>query len=288
MAALRLLSRSSTLLDLQGLGLSSRALSTFEDLLKLPFGMILLGGPTGSGKTTTLYAAIKRLDKLERNIMTIEDPVEYDFEGINQFQVNIKAGMTFAAGLRAFMRMDPDVILVGEVRDNETAKIAAQAALTGHLVFTSIHANDAVGVIHRMLDLEVEPFILCSTAAGAISQRVVRRICPDCKEVYQPSVEEQAAYEMNMGEAAVKLYRGAGCNTCSGTGYLGRVGVYEVMTVTEAVKRLILAGVPVADIRNQALEEGMVPLMKDGMAKVKEGITTVSEILKHVYSVSPY
>ncbi len=288
MAALRLLSRSGTLMDLKGLGLSDQALSAFENLLELSFGMILLGGPTGSGKTTTLYAAINRLDRQERNIMTIEDPVEYDFDGINQFQVNTKAGMTFATGLRSFMRMDPDVILVGEVRDNETARIAAQAALTGHLVFSSIHANDAVGVLHRMLDLDVEPFILCSTVAGAIAQRVVRRICPNCKETYHPSVDEQAVYETYMGERPDELYRGAGCNNCSDTGYLGRVGVYEVMLVTEQTKRLVLAGAPVNEIQKAALDEGMVPLMKDGMAKVEAGITTISEILRHVYSISSY
>lgn len=288
MAALRLLSRSSQLLDLHGLGISDEVFPTVENLLKLPFGMILLGGPTGSGKTTTLYAAINKLDRMGRNIMTIEDPVEYDFDGINQFQVNVKAGMTFATGLRAFMRMDPDVILVGEVRDNETAKIAAQAALTGHLVFSSIHANDAVGVIHRLLDLGVEPFIVCSTVTGAIAQRVVRRICPNCKKSYKPTVEEQAVYETYMGEIPSELYKGEGCNVCSDTGYSGRVGVYEVMLITDEIKRLILARAPVGDIHSKALEQGMVPLMKDGIVKVKEGVTTISEILKQVYSISSY
>jgi len=283
MAVLRLLPKSGAMLDLAGLGFLPGTLERYQKMLKLPFGMILFGGPTGSGKTTTLYASINRLDRGERNIMTIEDPVEYSFAGINQFQVNPKADIDFASSLRAFMRLDPDVILVGEIRDAETARITTQAALTGHLVFSSVHANDAVGVMFRLLDLGVEPFFICSALAGSVSQRIVRRICPHCRAPSEPTTEERMAYQEEMGEPPPQLYKGEGCNFCTDTGYLGRVGIFEVLASTEEVKQLLIGGATAAQIRDQAIKDGMVSLMHDGMLKVKEGITTVSEVLRNVF-----
>jgi general secretion pathway protein E len=285
MAVLRLLAKSASLLDLSELGFLPSMLERYQLLLKLPFGMILFGGPTGGGKTTTLYASINRLNRMERNIMTIEDPVEYHLEGINQFQINPKADIRFDNSLRAFMRLDPDVILVGEIRDTETASIATQAALTGHLVLSSIHANDAVGVMFRLLDLGVEPFIVCSALAGTVAQRILRRICTHCRKPYEPATEELAAYKQEMGELPAQFYKGEGCNICADTGYLGRVAILEVLTVTEEVRRMLISGATANQIRKQAIKDGMVPLMHDGMLKVKDGITTVSEVLRSTFSI---
>jgi general secretion pathway protein E len=285
MAVLRLLAKSASLLDLSELGFLPSMLERYQLLLKLPFGMILFGGPTGGGKTTTLYASINRLNRMERNIMTIEDPVEYHLEGINQFQINSKADIRFDNSLRAFMRLDPDVILVGEIRDTETASIATQAALTGHLVLSSIHANDAVGVMFRLLDLGVEPFIVCSALAGTVAQRIVRRICTHCRKPYEPATEELAAYKQEMGKLPAQFYKGEGCNICADTGYLGRVAILEVLTVTEEVRRMLISGATADEIRKQAIKDGMVPLMHDGMLKVKDGITTVSEVLRSTFSI---
>jgi general secretion pathway protein E len=285
MAVLRLLPKSTSFFDLSNLGFSASAFEQYEKMLKLPFGMILFGGPTGAGKTTTLYASISKLNSMERNIMTIEDPVEYEIAGINQFQVNLKAGVTFAEGLRSFVRLDPDVILVGEIRDSETAEIATQAALTGHLVLSSIHANDAVGILFRMLDLGMQNYMICSAVVGSVAQRIARRICPHCKEPYEPAVEEKALYESVLGKIDGKLYRGAGCNLCANTGYLGRVGIFEVLTLSEEIKRLLIGNLSYDEIRAQAIKEGMVPMMHDGMLKVKDGTTTVSELLRNLYSL---
>ena len=283
MVVLRLLPTSGPMLDLAGLGFLPSTLERYQRLLKLSFGMILLGGPTGSGKTTTLYASINQLNRMEHNVMTIEDPVEYSFAGINQFQVNPKAGIDFANSLRAFMRLDPDIILVGEIRDTDTARIATQAALTGHLVFSSVHANDAVTVMFRLLDLGVESFFICSALAGTVSQRVIRRICRHCRESYEPTVEERMAYQEEMGEPPPQLHEGTGCNFCTDTGYLGRVGIFEVLILTEEVKQLFINGATVGEIRTQAIKDGMVRLMHDGMVKVKEGITTISEVLRNAF-----
>jgi len=286
MMVLRLLPQSAPMLDLAGLGLSPSILERYQRMLKLPFGMILFGGPTGSGKTTTLYASINQLNQMERNIMTIEDPVEYHFADISQFQVNPKAGIDFANSLRAFMRLDPDIILVGEIRDTDTARIATQAALTGHLMFSSVHANDAVSVMLRLQDLGVEPFFICSALAGTVSQRILRRICPHCQAPYEPTTEERTIYQEEMGEPPPKLYKGAGCNFCADTGYLGRVGIFELFVLTEKAKLLFIDGATPAQIRSQAIKDGMVPLMHDGMLKVKDGITTVSEVLRNVFSAN--
>jgi general secretion pathway protein E len=283
---LRILDKSLSLFTLPELGFLPDTLKTYRKMLRSPFGMILAGGPTGSGKTTTLYASINDLDRNERNIMTIEDPIEYRFIDIKQMQVNAKAGVTFASGLRACMRLDPDIILVGEIRDTDTAKTAVQAALTGHLVLSSIHANDAVGVLFRLMDLGVEPFLISSALVGIVAQRMVRRVCPHCREPYQPPLEEQIAYDEEMGSHEQKrFYSGAGCNLCANTGYLGRTGVFEVLSPSEEIRRMLLKGASTGEMKAQALREGMITLRHDGMLKVKEGITTTHEVIRNVFSI---
>jgi general secretion pathway protein E len=283
--SLRILDKSLSLFTLPELGLLPDALRKYQAMLKSPFGMILVGGPTGSGKTTTLYASISQLGENERNILTIEDPIEYRFIDINQTQVNPKAGMTFASGLRAIMRHDPDIILVGEIRDKDTATTAVQAALTGHLVLSSIHANDAVSVLFRLLDLGVEPYLISSTLVGIVAQRMIRRICTHCRASYQPSAEEQIAYEEEMKELPTAFYGGAGCNLCANTGYRGRTGLFELLIMSEGIRRMLLRGAGAGDIKMQALKEGMITMKRDGMMKVKEGITSVSEVMRSVFSI---
>ena len=226
------------------------------------------------------------LNDAERNIMTIEDPVEYQFDGINQIQVNEKAEITFATGLRSLMRLDPDVILVGEVRDSDTARIACQAALTGHLVLSSIHANDAVGVLMRLADLEIEQFLIASSLIGVVAQRMVRRVCSYCAADARPGADEQAVFEAEVGETLETVKRGAGCNLCAETGFLGRVGVYEVLLLNDEIRRLLVSNATASAIRDQALADGMIPMRRDGMLKVKQGIVTPAEILRSVYSIA--
>jgi len=251
----------------------------------VPFGMILVSGPTGAGKTTTLYASVNTLDKVTRNIITVEDPVEYRFENIKQIQVNPKAGVTFAGTLRSMMRLDPDVILVGEIRDAETATIAVKAALTGHLVLSSIHANDAVGVVYRLLDLGVEPFLVSSVISGTLAQRMVRRICPSCASEAKPSDAEMSAYRGATGEELEKYLSGSGCDMCSYTGYRGRMGLFEILIMTDTLRSIILKGATGPEVRQAAIKEGMTTILKDGMLKVKQGMTTVSEVLRNAYSM---
>ena len=282
---LRILDKSKSLFTLPELGFLPEALKRYREMLKSPFGMILVGGPTGSGKTTTLYASINDLDRNERNILTIEDPIEYRFIDIKQIQVNAKAGITFASGLRAIMRLDPDIILVGEIRDVDTARTAIQAALTGHLVLSSIHANDAVGVLFRLMDLGVEPYLLSSALVGVVAQRMVRRVCHHCREPYQPSLEERVVYDEELGQGEVTFYAGTGCNLCAGTGYLGRIGVFEVLALREEVRRMLLKGASAGEIKGQALREGMASLRRDGMLKVREGTTTAREVVRNVFSI---
>lgn len=284
-AVLRILDKTLALFTLPQLGFLPDFLGKYRQMVNSPFGMIAIGGPTGSGKTTTLYASINELDQNERNIMTVEDPIEYRFQGINQIQVNPRAGITFASGLRAIMRHDPDIILVGEIRDDETAKIAVQSALTGHLVLSSVHANDAVGVLFRLLDLGVEPYLVSSALIGVLAQRMVRRICPHCRVPYDPPLAEKMAYQEQMGEEQVEFYHGAGCNFCANTGYLGRIGVFEVLAFSEKIGHMLLTGSSSDQIHEQALKEEMAPMMRDGMLKVKEGMTTIHEILRSVFSV---
>ena len=282
---LRLLDKSLGIIDLPQLGFSPEALTAYENMLQVPFGMILISGPTGAGKTTTLYASVNKLDKVSRNIITIEDPVEYRFANMNQIQINPKAGITFASGLRSILRLDPDVILVGEIRDAETANIAIQSALTGHLVLSSIHANDAVGVIFRLLDLGIEPFLVSSAVIGVVAQRMVRRICPDCSALQQASPTEQLIYDKETGEKRTEFLYGSGCKLCSYTGYRGRVGLFEVLPISDNIRMQILKNSSAAEIRKQAIKEGLVPLIKDGMLKVKAGTTTPSEVLRNAYLI---
>ena len=284
-ATLRILDRSLSLFTLPELGFLPGALEKYKALLNSRFGMILVGGPTGSGKTTTLYASINQLDRNEHNIMTIEDPIEYRFTDINQTQVNPKAGITFVSGLRAIMRHDPDVIMIGEIRDKDTATATVQAALTGHLVFSSIHANDAVGVIFRLMDLGIEPYLISSTLIGIVAQRMARCICTHCRTPHQLTTEEQRAFEEENKEQPAKLYAGTGCNLCSHTGYRKRTGLFELLVMSEEIRGMLRDNASAAAIRVQALKEGMVTMKQDGMLKVKEGITTVSEVLRSVFSI---
>ncbi len=285
MTVLRILDKSFAFLPLAEIGFLPDSLSRYNRMVKTPFGMILISGPTGSGKTTTQYATVNTLDSVGRNILTIEDPVEYRFDNINQMQVNPSAGVTFATGLRAAMRLDPNVILVGEIRDTETAQISTQASLTGHLVLSSVHANDSVSTIFRMIDLRVEPFLLTSALVGVTAQRMVRRVCPYCSRPTKVTPDEQQAYEEEMKEKRSEFLVGAGCNFCANTGYLGRTGIFEVMLMSESIRRMILSGASSDDIRTQAVKEGTVLLWHDGMRKVKEGITTPYEVIRNVFSI---
>jgi general secretion pathway protein E len=282
-AVLRLLNKSVATLGLSELGMLPDTLATYENMLKVPYGMILISGPTGAGKTTTLYASINSLDTQGRNIITIEDPAEYRFKDINQIQVNNQAGITFASGLRSILRLDPDVILVGEIRDAETANIAVQAALTGHLMLSSIHANEVAGVLSRLLDLKVEPFLIASAVIGVVAQRMVRRICPDCGRLIEAPLVEQMAYEKEMGEKQTKFLYGTGCKSCTYTGYLGRMGIFEILNMSDRIRMMVSNQAISSEIRAQALADGMPSMVNDGMRKVKENITTPSEVLRNAY-----
>jgi len=284
MAALRLLDKSRANLALSELGFLPESLAKYEKMLKVPYGMILVSGPTGAGKTTTLYASVNCLDHVGQNIITIEDPVEYRFQSISQIQVNSRAGITFSSGLRSILRLDPDVILVGEIRDAETAKIAIQSALTGHLVLSSIHANDATGAVSRLLDLDVEPFLISSSLICVVAQRMVRKICPDCAHLVEAPLVEKMAYSKEIGEEQSEFLYGKGCKSCANTGYRGRTGIFEIMCISDEMKMMLLNDVTATQLRTQAIKEGMIPLMKDGMLKVKAGITTPSEVLRNAYS----
>ena len=284
MGVLRLLDKALALIELSELGFLPESQSRYDALLKVPYGMILISGPTGAGKTTTLYASINSLNVLEKNVITIEDPAEYRFKDINQIQVNPQAGITFASGLRAILRLDPDVIMVGEIRDAETANIAVQASLTGHLMLSSIHANDATGVLFRLLDLKVEPFLIASAVVGIVAQRMVRRICPDCSHLIEAPLIEQMAYEQEMGEKRTEFLYGTGCKSCSYTGYQGRTGIFEILAINDNIRMMLTHNANTSDIRAQALKDGMASMMNDGMRKVKEGITTPSEVLRVTYS----
>ena len=284
MAVLRLLDKSRATLGLSELGFLPDSLAKYESMLKVPYGMILISGPTGAGKTTTLYASIISLDTMGRNIVTIEDPAEYRFKDINQIQVNPQAGITFARGLRSILRLDPDVILVGEVRDAETANIAVQSALTGHLMLSSIHASDATGVLFRLLDLGVEPFLIASSVIGIVAQRMVRRICPDCSHPIEAPLVERMAYEKEMKEEETEFPYGTGCKSCAYTGYLGRIGIFEVLVMTDSIRTMLCNRATTSDIRAQTFQEGTISMMNDGMHKVKAGITTPSEVLRSAYS----
>jgi len=284
MVELRLLDKSMATLGLSELGMLPDSLAKYEGMLKVPYGMILISGPTGAGKTTTLYASINSLDCMGRNIITIEDPAEYRFKDINQIQVNPQAGITFATGLRSILRLDPDIIMVGEIRDAETANIAVQAALTGHLMLSSVHASDSAGVLSRLLDLGVEPFLIASAVIGIIAQRMVRRVCPDCSHLIEVPLAEQMAYEKEIGEKQTEFQYGTGCKSCAYTGYLGRTGIFEILAMSDTIRTMLSNQASSSQTRAQALKEGMVTMMNDGMRKVKAGITTPSEVLRSAYS----
>ncbi len=285
MAVLRVLDKTMLLLKLEDLGMSPAILEPFQKLLHAAFGMILVSGPTGSGKTTTLYSSLGQLNAKQNNIMTIEDPIEYRFQDINQIQVNRQAGIEFAVGLRAIMRLDPDIILVGEIRDAETANTAVQSALTGHLVLTSIHANDAASAVIRLMDMGIEPFLVTSAVIGSLSQRLVRKICPYCSTTKQASSAEALAYQQAMGETKSEFLYGRGCNFCSHTGFLGRVGVYELITMTESVRKLVMGGVSSTELKSEAVNQGMITMHRDGMLKIGDGTTTISEVMRSVFTI---
>lgn len=274
---IRILDKNSSVLDLGKIGLDPMPREVFQTAIEEPQGFVLVSGPTGSGKTTTLYAAINHLNAVHRNIITIEDPVEYQIDGVVQGNVNPKAGTTFANGLRSILRQDPDVILVGEVRDAETASIAVEASLTGHQVLTSVHANDSAAAITRLIDMGVEPFLLASSVSCSVAQRLLRMVCPKCSEPYDPPEAMLARLGL---ERDVEYVRGTGCEYCARTGYRGRTGVYEVLDISPSVRKMILAGASAADIRERGSEEGMTLLREDALRKVREGSTTVEEVIR--------
>ncbi len=284
---MRLLKKSGGIPTLGDLGLRGTALKNFEVQLLRPHGIILVTGPTGSGKTTTLYAVLSKLNSSKVNIVTLEDPVEYQIAGINQVQVNPQAGLTFASGLRSFLRQDPNIIFVGEIRDTETADLAIQAALTGHLVFSTLHTNTSSGALPRLLDMQAEPFLIASSCNAIVGQRVVRKICPSCKEAYDPSQEVVGDIKGVLGKLyhepegkGTKLYRGRGCQSCNNTGYLGRIGIFEVLVVSEKIGRLVLERASSQTVEKQSIEEGMITMKQDGYLKVTEGVTTIEEVLR--------
>jgi type IV pilus assembly protein PilB len=265
------------------LGMAEDTRQGFSRLVRAPFGMVICAGPTGSGKTTTLYAVLHQIANSERNVTTIEDPVEYVFPSINQIQINEQADLTFAGGLKAILRQDPDVILVGEMRDVETARIAVQSALTGHLVLSSLHATDSTAALHRFLDMGIEAFLVASSVIGVLSQRLVRRICDKCREPYAPSAEELAFYEEWGGAPKSDFTHGVGCNFCAHTGYVDRIGVYELLRVSGAMKKLIVDRASHDELRDLAISEGMRTLREESLAIIQSDVTTISEILRSVY-----
>jgi len=278
---MRLLDKSQLTLDMSKLGFEPQALAAFEEAIQAPYGMILVTGPTGSGKTTTLYSALDRLNQLETNIMTAEDPVEFNIRGINQVQIREHIGLTFAAALRAFLRQDPDVIMVGEIRDYETAEIAVKAALTGHLVLSTLHTNDAPSAVSRLLNMGVEPFLVASSVIVILAQRLLRRVCAQCK--VPVTISHRALVDVGLTDedaAAITCYKGNGCDYCSGTGYKGRIAIYEVLSLTPELRDLILSGASAVEIKRAAIQQGMRTLRMSGLSKLKEGITTVQEVVR--------
>jgi general secretion pathway protein E/type IV pilus assembly protein PilB len=277
---MRLLVRSDTVLGIQHMGMTKRDANYFHKVLDMPHGIVLVTGPTGSGKTTTLYAALASINTGDRKIITIEDPVEYQLKGINQIQVNTKSGLTFAAGLRAILRHDPDVVLIGEIRDLETAEIAVQASLTGHLVFSTLHTNDAPGAATRLIDMGLEPYLVASSLETVVAQRLVRVICKDCK-MEVPEVEAKLLREEWGDLLPPVLYRGGGCRTCAGTGFRGRQGIFEMMPVSDEIRSLVLHRAPSHEIRKVAARQGMSSLRQDGWRIIREGRTTVEEVMRN-------
>lgn len=284
---MRLLSKKLRAFNLENLGFNEQDLKKVQKAIKRPWGMILATGATGSGKTTTMYAVLKKLNKSSVNVQTIEDPVEYDIERVNQIQVNRASNLTFAKGLRSILRQDPDIIMVGEIRDDETAQIGVNAAMTGHLVLSTLHTNDAATTLPRLLDMNVKPYLIASTVIIAIGQRLVRKLCPDCTKEYTLSaaefkkiVPENIAKKYIKNKKSIKLFKGDGCNSCFGTGYSGRIGIYEILEVTPEIRRLIINKATSQQIEIKAVEQGMTTMVEDGLIKVMNGLTSIDEVLR--------
>ena len=277
---MRVLDKEMVIVKLEKLGFLSDDQEKFEKLITRPYGMILVTGPTSSGKTTTLYSALSKINTIEKNILTVEDPVEYRLKMINQVQVNPRAGLTFAAGLRSFLRQDPNVIMIGEIRDLETGEIAIQSALTGHLVLSTIHTNDAPSTITRLIDMKIDAFLVASAVSGILAQRLIRTICEDCKEPYTPNEEVLHSLNLDAGNNKYTFYKGKGCDACKGSGYRGRIGIYELMVINDTIRELILANAPVVEMKKVAKQHGMNTLREDGLKKVVNGITTIEEVFR--------
>ena len=278
---LRILDKGNVILGLDKIGMLPSVYDEFKDLIAIPEGILLVTGPTGSGKTTTLYSSICEMYNDETNIMTIEDPVEYNLQGIAQIGVNTKIKLSFATGLRHILRQDPDIIMIGEIRDSETADIAVQASLTGHLVLSTLHTNDAPSAITRLVDMGVEPYLLSSTIVGVLAQRLVRRICPECKIAYEPTDRELQSLGLNRADLTDgHLFKGKGCSACFGSGYKGRLGIYELMVISNELKKQIVKSPDVIQLRHIALENGMISILSHGSELVRRGVTTVSEVLR--------
>jgi type IV pilus assembly protein PilB len=282
-AVLRLLDKSRSLKRLSELGMPQATYDRYLSIVHKPYGMIVCSGPTGSGKTTTLYATLAEISRAELNVMTIEDPVEYVFPAVNQMQINMQADVSFAAGLKSILRQDPDVILVGEIRDQETAGIAVQSALTGHLVMSSLHATDASSALYRLVDMGIEPFLVASSLVGVVGQRLVRRVCEACAAPYEPTQQEVTWYQYLGGPEKHQFVRGTGCNFCLDTGFRDRVGVYEVLSVTDEIGKLLISGGTPRDLRDVALEQGMRTMGNEAMSLVAQDITTIDEVIRNVY-----
>jgi type IV pilus assembly protein PilB len=282
---MRLLDKTRSVLRLNDLGMPVDTHEAYSKIVRAPFGMVLCAGPTGSGKTTTLYATLSEISNPTLNVMTIEDPVEYVFPSINQIQTNEQAGLTFATGLRSILRQDPDVILVGEIRDVETTRVAVQSALTGHFVVSSLHATDSVSALHRFLDMGIESFLIASSVLAVVGQRLLRRICPSCKAPYQPSDEELVFYEESGGPLKTEFFQGTGCNFCTHTGYKDRIGIYELLIMTPELRRLVVGWATQEELRNMAVKQGMRTLRQEAVNLVNQDITSISEVIRSVYTL---
>jgi len=282
---MRLLDKSKSMVGLHELGMPRETYQTYSKIVHAPFGMVICAGPTGAGKTTTLYATLLEINSTGKNVTTIEDPVEYVFPGINQVGTNERAGLTFATGLKALLRQDPDVILVGEVRDADTARIAVQSALTGHFVLSSLHGNDSVAAVHRLLDMGIEAFLVASAVVAVVAQRLVRRLCDNCKEEYEPTADELAVFRQHSGGSdKVHFFRGAGCSYCAGTGFHGRIGVYELLRITPELRRLIVGWATTEELRRLAVAQGMRTMLREAMQLVEDDVTTIPEVVRTLFT----
>jgi type IV pilus assembly protein PilB len=285
---LRLLDRTRSLYRLADLGMAEALGERYARIVRSPFGMVVVSGPTGSGKTTTLYATLSEINRPDMNVMTIEDPVEYVFPRVNQVQISEQAGLSFATGLKSILRQDPDIILVGEMRDAETARIAVQSALTGHLVLSSVHATDSIAAMYRLVDMGVEPFLITSALTGVVAQRLVRRICSACAEPYEPSLQELAMYRKLGGVDKDRWTRGVGCTFCSGTGFFDRIGVYEVLALSDEVRKAVVEGQPPRAAREIAVGQGLSTLRTEAMRLVTDDVTTMDEVVRHVFVMEDF